>query len=66
MGCRPGPTTSPSTATISGPRSRSSRGRGVEFDGDVVDAGFGLMTHFGMPGGVRVMLYQPHYRKGAG
>ena len=41
-------------------------GRGVEFDGDVVDAGFGLMTHFGMPGGVRVMLYQPHYRKGAG
>ena len=32
-------------------------GRGVEFDGDIVDTGFGLMTHFGMPGGVRVMLY---------
>ena len=39
-------------------------GRGVEFDGDVVEAGFGLMTHFRMPGGVRVMFYQPHYRKG--
>ena len=40
--------------------------RGVEFDDDVVGAGFGLMTHFKMPGGVRVMLYQPHYEKGAG
>ena len=41
-------------------------GRGVEFDGEVVNAGFGLVTHFRMPGGVRVMLYQPHYEKGAG
>ena len=41
-------------------------GRGIAFDGDVVEAGFGLMTHFRMPGGVRVMLYQPHYRKGVG
>lgn len=40
--------------------------RGVEFDGEVVDAGFGLTTHFKMPGGVRAQLYQPHYRKGAG
>ena len=40
--------------------------RGVEFDGEVVDAGFGLAIHFTMPGGVRVQLYQPHYRKGAG
>ena len=40
--------------------------RGVEFDGGVVDAGFGLTTHFKMPGGVRAQLYQPHYRKGAG
>lgn len=37
----------------------------VAFDGDVVDAGFGLMSHFKMPGGVRVMLYLPHYRKGS-
>ena len=40
--------------------------RGVEFEGDVVDAGFGLAVHFTMPGGVRAQLYQPHYRKGSG
>ena len=40
--------------------------RGVEFDGEVVDAGFGLATHFTMPGGVHAQLYQPHYRKGSG
>jgi len=40
--------------------------RGVAFEGEVVDAGFGLATHFKMPGGVRAQLYQPHYRKGAG
>ena len=42
------------------------KGRGVEFEGKLVDAGFGLATHFTMPGGVRAQLYQPHYRKGAG
>ena len=42
------------------------RGRGVEFEGEVIDAGFGLATRFTMPGGVRAQLYQPHYRKGAG
>jgi len=40
--------------------------RGVVFDGEVVDAGFGLVVHFEMPGGVRVQLYQPHYEKGTG
>ena len=40
--------------------------RGVVFDGDVIDAGFGLVTHFEMPGGVRVQLYQPHYKKNKG
>ena len=39
-------------------------GRGVEFDSEVVDAGFGLATRFKMPGGVSAQLYQPHYRKG--
>ena len=58
MGCRPGLTTvsfycDDLQATVAELESR-----GVEFDGDVVDAGFGLMTHFRMPGGVRVMLYQ--------
>ena len=41
------------------------KGRGVEFEGEVVDAGFGLAIHFTMPGGVSAQLYQPHYRKGA-
>ena len=40
--------------------------RGVVFDGEVVDAGFGLVVHFEMPGGVRVQLYQPHYEKSTG
>ncbi len=39
------------------------KSRGVNFHGEVVDAGFGLVTHFEMPGGVRVQLYQPHYHK---
>ncbi len=39
------------------------RGRGVEFDGEIEDAGFGLVTHFIMPGDVRVQLYQPRYAK---
>ncbi|REJ76145.1 MAG: hypothetical protein DWQ47_11045 [Acidobacteria bacterium] len=39
------------------------KGKGVEFVGEVVDAGFGLVTHFRMPGGVKVQLYQPHYQK---
>ena len=42
------------------------RARGVVFDGEVVDAGFGLVIHFEMPGGVRVQLYQPHYEKSTG
>ena len=42
------------------------RGRGVEFEGDIMDAGFGLATRFTMPGGVSAQLYQPHYRKGGG
>lgn len=37
------------------------RSRGVEFDDEVTDAGYGLTIHFTMPGGVRVELYQPHY-----
>ena len=35
----------------------------VEFVGEVTDQGFGLVTHFRMPGGVTVQLYQPHYKK---
>ena len=39
------------------------KGRGVEFDGGIEDAGFGLATRFVMPGDVKVQLYQPHYEK---
>jgi catechol 2,3-dioxygenase-like lactoylglutathione lyase family enzyme len=41
------------------------RGRGVEFIDGIMDGGFGLLTHFKMPGNVVVMLYQPRYLKGA-
>jgi hypothetical protein len=37
--------------------------RGVEFTEDVTDAGFGLVTHFRLPGDFAVMLYQPRYSK---
>jgi hypothetical protein len=40
------------------------KGRGVEFTEGVTDAGFGLVTHFKMPGDFKVMLYQPRYQKG--
>ena len=39
--------------------------RGVEFDGGVVDAGFGLVTRINVPGGISMQLYQPHYKKGS-
>ena len=39
-------------------------GRGVEFFGEIEDQGFGLVTRFEMPGGVKVTLYQPRYSKG--
>jgi len=37
--------------------------KGVEFTEGVTDAGFGLVTHFKMPGDVKVQLYQPRYEK---
>lgn len=39
------------------------RQRGVEFTDEVADVGYGLATHFRMPGNFAVQLYQPHYRK---
>lgn len=39
------------------------RARGVEFTDAPTDAGYGRVTHFKMPGGVQVQLYQPHYSK---
>jgi len=39
------------------------KSRGVEFTGSVEDHGYGLVTHFNMPGGFAVQLYQPRYPK---
>lgn len=39
------------------------KSRGVEFTDGVSDAGYGLATHFMMPGGFQVELYQPRYAK---
>lgn len=37
--------------------------RGVEFVGEIADHGYGLVTHFMMPGDIKVQLYQPRYSK---
>lgn len=42
------------------------RGRGVEFVDEIQDRGYGLVTHFAVPGGLTIQLYEPRYRKGNG
>ena len=37
--------------------------RGVEFTEDISDQGYGLVTHFKMPGDFTAQLYQPRYEK---
>lgn len=37
--------------------------RGVQFTAPVADHGYGLVTYFEAPGGVRVQLYEPRYVK---
>ncbi len=39
------------------------KGRGVEFTDGVTDQGYGLVTHFKMPGDLQVQLYQPRYTR---
>lgn len=39
------------------------KSRGVEFTKEVEDQGYGLVTHFKVPGGFVVQLYQPKYSK---
>ena len=36
-------------------------GKGVEFRGDPVDEGFGIVTTMLLPGGVEVQLYEPRH-----
>ena len=37
--------------------------RGVEFTGGVQDQGWGLVTELKAPGGLKVQLYEPKYKK---
>ena len=39
------------------------KAKGVEFTEPVSDRGYGLVTHFKVPGGFVVQLYQPRYSK---
>jgi catechol 2,3-dioxygenase-like lactoylglutathione lyase family enzyme len=39
------------------------KARGVEFEGEVVDHGYGFVTFFRVPGGFTLQLYQPKYQK---
>ena len=39
------------------------KARGVEFTDQITDQGYGLVTHFKMPGNFGVQLYQPRYTK---
>lgn len=39
------------------------KAKGVTFTMDVEDRGYGLVTHFKMPGEVVVQLYEPKYEK---
>ncbi len=42
---------------------RDLKSRGVEFTSAITDEGWGLLTHFRMPGGGEVELYEPKYEK---
>jgi predicted enzyme related to lactoylglutathione lyase len=42
------------------------KARGVPFTKPVADHGYGLVTYFTAPGGIKVQLYEPRYTKGAG
>jgi predicted enzyme related to lactoylglutathione lyase len=37
------------------------KAKGVEFTGDITDAGFGRLTSFKIPGGAELSLYQPKH-----
>lgn len=39
------------------------KSRGVEFTADVADHGYGFVTYFTIPGGLKVQLYEPKYTK---
>ncbi len=39
------------------------KGRGVEFTDEIKDMGYGMVTHFRVPGGFELQLYEPKYSK---
>lgn len=39
------------------------KAKGVEFDSEVQDQAYGLVTHFKVPGNFSIQLYQPKYGK---
>lgn len=39
------------------------KSRGVEFQGEIADHGYGWVTYFQIPGGINVQLYEPKYQK---
>lgn len=39
------------------------RERGVEFVDEIADHGYGFVTHFRVPGGFTLQLYEPKYTK---
>ncbi len=41
------------------------KGRGVEFVGEIIDEGYGLVSRFKVPGDFEMQLYQPLYTKSA-
>ena len=41
------------------------KSRGVPFEADIADHGYGFVTYFTIPGGLRVQLYEPKYQKRA-
>jgi catechol 2,3-dioxygenase-like lactoylglutathione lyase family enzyme len=42
------------------------KAKGVHFTDGIEDHGYGLVTHFAVPGGFTLQLYQPRYRKNSG
>ena len=36
--------------------------KGIVFDGDPQDQGFGIVVTMVLPGGLKVLLYQPKYK----
>ena len=37
------------------------KSKGVDFSGDVIDEGFGLVAQMNAPGGFSIQLYEPRY-----